>query len=104
MCDISLKYPFISPHLSSHPPFLSLKQHNVHPKVGLVTKEEFETQRGGEEGGREGEEGDGEMVFPLDLQEGAGGGGETEGHVEGEAPQREAAVQTPSVEKKGRFI
>ena len=44
------------------------------------------------------------MVFPLDLQEGAGGGGETEGHVEGEAPQREAAVQTPSVEKKGRFI
>ena len=57
-------------------------QRNVHPNVGLVTKEEFDSQRGeveeggkeGEEGGKEGEEVDGEMVFPLDLQEGGTAG------------------------------
>ena len=50
-------------------------QRNVHPNVGLVTKEEFDSQRGEvEEGGKEGEEADGEMVFPLDLQEGGTAG------------------------------
>lgn len=60
---------------------ISSKQHNVHPKVGLVSKEEFDTQRGGvgEETGREGEDADGDMFFPIDLQEGGGvGGGKTE--------------------------
>ena len=71
--------------------------------MGLVTKEEFDTQRGGEEGGREGEEGDGEMVFPLDLQE--GGGGETEGAAEGESPQKKAMAHPPPPlsGKKGQF-
>ena len=84
--------------------FLHRTQRNVHPKVGLVTKEEFETRRGGEEGGREGEEGDGEMVFPLDLQEGGGGGGggDEEGNVEGEAALKKAALPSPVAEKKGK--
>ena len=45
-------------------------QRTTHPKVGLVSKEEFDSQRGGgEEGGKEAEEADGDMVFSLDLQE-----------------------------------
>ena len=55
-----------------------------------MTKEEFDSQRGGEEeptptpsappagGGRESEETEGDMVFPLDLQDGAEPKRETE--------------------------
>lgn len=50
----------------------------MHPKVGLVSQEEFDSQRGAEDEVREVEESDGDMVFPLDLQEGSGAKTETQ--------------------------
>ena len=42
----------------------------VHAKVGMVSQEEFDSQRGVEEGSKEGgEEADGDL-FHFDLQEG----------------------------------
>ena len=63
-------------------------QPNIHPKVGLVSQEEFDSQRGAEDEAREVEETDGDMVFPLDLQE--GGGGKTES----QEPAKQAVVPT----------
>ena len=62
----------------------------MHPKVGLVTKEEFETQRGGEEGGKEG---DGDLVFPLDLQEGSGAAVKGEGSSKSARPSPAATTK-----------